>query len=129
MQAAGFTDCRVVEKPSSRSFIKEWLPGSGAEDFVVSANVTATKPGGVAGGEAGGVARPTKGCCEPGAPVASTPAAAAWAESEEEQMPARMRAKLEQQAKSKQCCAPSAPAPCPPEQPKSEPCCPPQARG
>lgn len=48
MQAAGFTDCKVVEKPSSRTFIKEWLPGSGAEDYVVSANVTATKPGGVA---------------------------------------------------------------------------------
>ena len=30
MQAAGFTDCKVVEKPSSRTFIKEWLPGSGA---------------------------------------------------------------------------------------------------
>jgi len=114
MQAAGFTDCKVVEKPSSRSFIKEWLPGSGAEDFVVSANVTATKPG--------GVARPPAAA----APLASTPVAAAWAESEGEQMPARMRAKLEQQAKSKQCCSTSAPAPCPPEQAKSEQCCPPQ---
>ena len=28
----------------SREFIKDWLPGSGAEDFVVSANVTAVKP-------------------------------------------------------------------------------------
>lgn len=35
---------RVVEKAESREFIKDWLPGSGAEDFVVSANVTATKP-------------------------------------------------------------------------------------
>ena len=41
---AGFTDVRVVEKAESREFIKDWLPGSGAEDFVVSANVTATKP-------------------------------------------------------------------------------------
>ena len=41
---AGFADVRVVEKAESREFIKDWLPGSGAEDFVVSANVTATKP-------------------------------------------------------------------------------------
>lgn len=40
---AGFADVRVVEKAESREFIKDWLPGSGAEDFVVSANVTATK--------------------------------------------------------------------------------------
>jgi hypothetical protein len=41
---AGFADVRVVEKNESREFIKDWLPGSGAEDYVVSANVTATKP-------------------------------------------------------------------------------------
>ena len=41
---AGFADVRVVEKKESREFIKDWLPGSGAEDYVVSANVTATKP-------------------------------------------------------------------------------------
>lgn len=41
---AGFANVRVVEKAESREFIKDWLPGSGAEDFVVSANVTATKP-------------------------------------------------------------------------------------
>ena len=52
---------------------------------MVSANVTATKPGG------------------PPAATPPKPAAAAWAESEGEEMPARMRTKLEQQAKSKQC--------------------------
>lgn len=31
-------------KPSSRDFIKEWLPGSGAEEYVVSASITAIKP-------------------------------------------------------------------------------------
>ena len=41
---AGFADVRVVEKKESREFIKDWLPGSGAEDYVVSANVTATNP-------------------------------------------------------------------------------------
>ena len=44
-------------KPSSAEFIKDWLPGSGAEDYVVSANVTAVLPGahrhhGAAGGGA-----------------------------------------------------------------------------
>mmetsp|Transcript_31451 Transcript_31451/g.78930 ORF Transcript_31451/g.78930 Transcript_31451/m.78930 type:complete len:152 (-) Transcript_31451:223-678(-) len=42
--AAGFQDVRVEEKAESREFIKDWMPGSGAEDFVVSANVTAFKP-------------------------------------------------------------------------------------
>lgn len=41
---AGFTDVRVEEKAESREFIKDWMPGSGAEDYVVSANVTARKP-------------------------------------------------------------------------------------
>lgn len=37
----------VVEpKPASAEFIKSWLPGSGAELHVVSANVSAVKPGG-----------------------------------------------------------------------------------
>jgi len=81
LQAAGFQAITIVPKPSSRTFIKEWLPGSGAEDFVVSANVTATKPGS----------------------TVQPPAAVAWAESEGEAMPARMRAKLEEQAKSQEC--------------------------
>lgn len=34
----------VAPKPASAEFIKEWLPGSGAEQHVVSANVTAVKP-------------------------------------------------------------------------------------
>ena len=34
-----------LEKEESKEFIKDWLPGSGAEDYVVSANVTAYKPG------------------------------------------------------------------------------------
>ena len=42
---AGFERVSVVEKEESKEFIKDWLPGSGAEDYVVSANVTAYKPG------------------------------------------------------------------------------------
>jgi len=53
LRAAGFEAVRVVPKPESREYIKQWLPGSGAEDYVVSAEVTATKPA------SGGAAR----CC------------------------------------------------------------------
>lgn len=87
LQAAGFEQICVDLKPASRSFIKDWLPGSGAEDYVVSANITARKPGD-AGAAAG---------------KAPAPAAAAWAESEGEQMPARLKASLERQAKAKEC--------------------------
>ncbi|GMH51798.1 hypothetical protein TL16_g01088, partial [Triparma laevis f. inornata] len=39
--AAGFVDVKIEEKEESREVIKQWLPGSGAEDFVVSADITA----------------------------------------------------------------------------------------
>ena len=42
---AGLERVSVVDKEASKEFIKDWLPGSGAEDYVVSANVTAYKPG------------------------------------------------------------------------------------
>lgn len=42
--AAGFERVNVELKPESRNFIKDWLPGSKAEDYVVSANITAYKP-------------------------------------------------------------------------------------
>jgi arsenite methyltransferase len=41
LKDAGFDNVRVEEKVESREFIKDWMPGSGAEDYVVSANVTA----------------------------------------------------------------------------------------
>lgn len=37
----------MAVKPESREFIKDWIPGSGAENFVVSAIITARKPLGV----------------------------------------------------------------------------------
>jgi ubiquinone/menaquinone biosynthesis C-methylase UbiE len=49
---AGFSDVAVDVSEQSRSFIREWVPGSGAEDFVASASIRAVKPGG-------------KACCEP----------------------------------------------------------------
>ena len=42
---AGFVDVRVQEKPKSRSYISQWMPGAGAENYIVSADVTARKPG------------------------------------------------------------------------------------
>lgn len=34
----------VTVRPESREVIKNWMPGSGAEDYVVSASVEARKP-------------------------------------------------------------------------------------
>lgn len=44
LQASGFTETVVKLKEESRDFIKDWLPGSGCEKYVVSANITAVKP-------------------------------------------------------------------------------------
>ena len=43
--AAGFLpDSIAIDlKEESREVIKQWIPGSGAEDFIVSANVSARK--------------------------------------------------------------------------------------
>ena len=52
LREAGFTNIRVQVKEESREFIREWIPGSGAEDYVASATIEAVKPGG-------------KSCCAP----------------------------------------------------------------
>lgn len=49
---AGFQDIRVVVKEESREFIRDWIPGSGVENYVASATIEAVKPGG-------------KSCCAP----------------------------------------------------------------
>ena len=43
---AGFTDIAVEVSEASRSFIKGWNPGSGVEEFVASAAITARRPSG-----------------------------------------------------------------------------------
>jgi hypothetical protein len=44
LKSAGFVDVVVKLKEESRDFIKNWLPGSGCEKYVVSADITACKP-------------------------------------------------------------------------------------
>jgi SAM-dependent methyltransferase len=41
---AGFVDVCVTPKPESRDLIETWAPGTGIENFVVSATVEARKP-------------------------------------------------------------------------------------
>ena len=41
---AGFVDIRVTPKAESREIISTWAPGTGIEEFVVSAMVEARKP-------------------------------------------------------------------------------------
>jgi hypothetical protein len=43
--AAGFASVNVALKEQSKEFIKDWMPGSGAEDFILSADITAWKGG------------------------------------------------------------------------------------
>jgi len=45
LQTAGFGQIRIDVKEKSRDFIRDWMPGSGAEDYVASATIEAIKPG------------------------------------------------------------------------------------
>ena len=44
LRDAGFKEIRIAPKDSSRSFIREWLPGKRIEDYVISATIEAVKP-------------------------------------------------------------------------------------
>ena len=55
MTRAGFEKISISPKDESREFIKDWAPGSKAEDYVVSAYIEAVKPG--------QVAQKNKSCC------------------------------------------------------------------
>jgi len=44
LEQACFTDIRITPKDESREFISDWVPGSGVEDYVVSAHIEAIKP-------------------------------------------------------------------------------------
>ncbi len=45
MQEAGFAEIRIAPKDESREFIRDWAPGRGVEEYVVSATIEAVKPG------------------------------------------------------------------------------------
>jgi len=49
LREAGFEAVEVRPKEESREYIAQWLPGSNAEDHVVSADIHARKPGGGGG--------------------------------------------------------------------------------
>jgi SAM-dependent methyltransferase len=57
--AAGFVDVEIALDARSRTFIREWVPGSGAENYVASASITAVRPVGT--GCCGTTATPS--CC------------------------------------------------------------------
>jgi len=44
MADAGFVDIHIQPKDESRVFLKDWAPGRGVEDYVVSATIEAIKP-------------------------------------------------------------------------------------
>ncbi len=46
LQDTGFAEIRIRPKDSSREFIRSWIPGRNAADYVVSATIEAVKPGG-----------------------------------------------------------------------------------
>ena len=45
LREIGFAEVKVVVNEASRQFIREWAPGSGAENYVASATIEARKPG------------------------------------------------------------------------------------
>ncbi len=44
MRDAGFEEIRIAPKDTSRSFIREWLPGRKIDDYLVSATIEARRP-------------------------------------------------------------------------------------
>jgi arsenite methyltransferase len=44
LQAAGFADIRIQPKDESKTFIRQWVPGSNLADYLVSATIEAVKP-------------------------------------------------------------------------------------
>lgn len=43
LEQAGFTEICITPKDESREFISDWVPGSGVEEYVVSAHIEATR--------------------------------------------------------------------------------------
>jgi len=45
LEKSGFEQIRIEPKDNSKEFIKDWAPGRGVEDYVLSATIEAVKPG------------------------------------------------------------------------------------
>lgn len=45
LKNSGFEQIRIVPKDESKEFIKDWAPGRGVEEYVLSATIEAIKPG------------------------------------------------------------------------------------
>ena len=52
LRESGFASIRIAPKDESREFIKDWAPGRGVEEYVISATIEAVKP--------------AAGCCDGG---------------------------------------------------------------
>lgn len=50
LQDCGFDNVNIAPKDDSKEFIKDWAPGRGVEEYVLSATIEAIKPGGCCGG-------------------------------------------------------------------------------
>src|SRR5690606_17598684 len=46
LSEAGFESVRITLNPNSKDVVCGWMPGTGLENFIASANIEATKPGG-----------------------------------------------------------------------------------
>jgi SAM-dependent methyltransferase len=44
LEEVGFTQIKITPKDESKHFIKDWAPGRGVEDYVISAHIEAIKP-------------------------------------------------------------------------------------
>ena len=83
LQNAGFEDIQITVKENGSDIVKDWIPGSGAENYVTSAYVTATKPRQAHGFRDGVFYGASAACCAPSSaaaaccPPPAPPAAAA----------------------------------------------------
>ena len=46
LENCGYEQIKIAPKDDSKDFIKDWAPGKGVEDYVLSATIEAVKPGG-----------------------------------------------------------------------------------
>ena len=67
----GFACIQIDKKEQSKEVIATWMPGSGAENFVVSANISAIKPGSSTPSSSAAPTAPSSpsssSCCAPAA--------------------------------------------------------------